>query len=85
MKHSQKHKGRTIVVHARHREHPPGYAWTYSVEELPAVAGCGITEDDPGMREIALRQAMRAARQAIDRLDEARIPPDAGAPSPAAG
>lgn len=74
MKHSQKHKGKTIVVHARHREHHDGYAWTYSIEELPAITGSGITGKDPGVREIALRQAMCAARRAIDQLDEARIP-----------
>lgn len=73
MKHSQKHRGRTIVVHARPREHRHGYAWTYSVEELPAIAGCGLTGDDTGVREIALRQAMCAARRAIDELDEASI------------
>lgn len=74
MKHSQKHRGRTIVVHARPREHHHGYAWTYSVEELPAIAGCGMTGDDTGVRETALRQAMCAARRAIDESDEARIP-----------
>lgn len=73
MKHSQKHRGRTIVVHARPREHHDGYAWTYSVEDLPAIAGCGMTGDDTGVREIALRQAMCAARRAIDELDEASI------------
>ncbi|KLN53275.1 hypothetical protein [Variovorax paradoxus] len=85
MRHSQKHRGKTIVVHARHREHRHGYAWTYSVEELPAIAGCGITGDDPGAREIALRQAMCAARRAIDQLDEARIPPGGGTPGLAMG
>jgi hypothetical protein len=74
MRHSQKHRGRTIVVHARPREHHHGYAWTYSVEELPAIAGRGITGDDTDAQTTALSHAMCAARQAIDESGEVRVP-----------
>lgn len=68
MRHSQKHRGRTIVVHAQ-RERGQGYAWTYRVEELPTIAGRGITREDQDARESALCQAMCAARSAIDQAE----------------
>ena len=73
MRHSQKHRGRTIVVHAQ-RERGQGYAWTYRVEELPALAGRGITREDQDARESALCQAMCAARSAIDQAERTAGP-----------
>ncbi|MDP9927940.1 hypothetical protein [Variovorax paradoxus] len=70
MRHSQKHRGRTIVVQAQ-RERGRGYAWAYRVEELPALAGHGITWEDQDAQQGALCQAMRAARSAIDQAERA--------------
>ena len=68
MRHSQKHRGRTIVVQAQ-RERGRGYAWTYRVEELPALAGRGITGEAQDAAVSALGQALCAARSAIDQAE----------------
>jgi len=73
MRHSQKHRGRTIVVQAQ-RERGRGYAWTYRVEELPAVAGRGLTGEARDAAQSALGQAMCAARSAIDQAERAAGP-----------
>jgi hypothetical protein len=63
MKHSQKHRGKTIVIHAEHRERR--YWWRFAVEGLPFISGSGVTLDGD-VQGNALQQAMLAARLAID-------------------
>ena len=71
MKHSQSHRGRTIFVHAEHRER--GYSWSFTVEGPPVLSGIGMTFDD--VHGGALCEAMHAARLAIDRVQADAVAP----------